>query len=95
MRVPYAAKTLLGQAQQKYKSAKMEPTGDPDGFGRYRSVIFDKTSTKWLKDVLPVDDERIVDIEMRDGQMVLTFAATIVADDRTPFALGSGLDSGD
>lgn len=92
MRLPYAAKTLIKQVQATRKTAKAEPSGDPDGLGVVRSITFDKTSSKWLAPrLLNSDgyiDERIVDADMDAGRLTVTFSdRSAIADQRGAFVL--------
>lgn len=88
MRIPYAAKTLISQMQQRNKNAKGTPVGDPDGFNVQRTVAFDKNSSKFLARVLPeLDDDRISSFEEKDGVVEVTFSPRTNADQRDEFPL--------
>lgn len=87
-RNPYAAAALLAEVQEQHAKASMEPVGDPDGLGVYRTFKFDKTSSKTLLSILPLlDDPRIESFEDKTGVAVVTFTHRTVADDRRRFAL--------
>ena len=87
-RNPYAAQQFLTELQEKHKNAKMEPVGDPDGFGVQRSFKFDKTSSKTLAKILPeLSDERIESFEEKSGAVQVTFTHRPIADRRGRFAL--------
>jgi len=88
MRVPRSAQTLEAQVSDRYKKVTVEPYGDPDGLGVYRSVRFGKTESKWLAKVLPeIDDPRITEVEEKSGRVIVTFASGTSADQRHPFPL--------
>jgi hypothetical protein len=95
-RIPHSAKTLIAQVQARYNrkpdsragTTTGTPVGDPDGLGVVRKVRFDKTSSQWLKDILPVmDDSRIVDFAVDDGRVVVEFSHRVDADRREKFPL--------
>lgn len=95
-RLPHSAKTLIGQVRDRYRRRSDSqaglntgvPHGEVDGFGVYRTVKFDKTSSKWLASVLAeVDDPRIVSVTTENGQTLVTFSHRTLADDRSPFPL--------
>lgn len=107
-RIPHAAKTLAEQVRKHYgrnadSKAGLEtatPVGDPDGLGVYRSIQFDKTSSKWLGPVLAeLDDPRIEEVTEEKGQVTVRFSHRTLADERHPFPLDDAAtvagDSGD
>lgn len=99
-RAPYAATTLIRQIREGLNrkpdsKAGLEtavPTDDPDGFGVHRSFQFDKTASKGLAERLEaLSDPRIVEVVESKGQVTVTFAPGINADDKTEFALGEAV----
>jgi hypothetical protein len=87
-RVPRAATALIGQVTDAKKRAKAEPHGDPDGLNVYRSISFDKTTSKWLTPILENStDPRIVALGDDGGRLVVTFSPKVDADRRDAFAL--------
>lgn len=73
-RMPYAMKTLLDEITGERKSAKYE-VGDEDGLGVYRSVTFDKPTTKWLGHTFDyVEDDRIIGYSVSKDQMTVLFS---------------------
>lgn len=88
-RLPYAAETLLAQAKSKNKSAKMSPSGDPDGLDVFRTVTFDKASSKYLAPLIEhLGDPRIVDHSVSKDVLSVTFSPRPLADSRDDFPLG-------
>jgi hypothetical protein len=88
MRTPRSAAVLISQVTERYKSAKAEPVGDPDGFGVQRTVEFSGAAGKFLAKTLPnIGDSRIVDVTEKGGKTRVTFSPRTVADQRHPFAL--------
>lgn len=87
-RMPYAMKTLTNQIKDLRKSAKFE-AGDEDGFGVYRSVTFDKPTSKWLGHAFDyIEDERIVGHRVSKDQLTVHFSTrSSEADDRDPFLI--------
>lgn len=97
-RVPHAAKILAQQVRDHYGRnadsaagrGTMEPTGDPDGFGVHREVVFDKTSSKWLEPLIgQMNDSRIVGTRTEKGRLVVQFSGRVDADTKTEFPLGA------
>jgi len=88
-RQTYAAKALIEQVQAEKPKATIENHGDPDGLGVYRTLKFDKTTSKWLAPLLEViNDPRIDSAEVTDaGYLHVTFVPNRAADDRAQFAL--------
>lgn len=97
-RLPYAAKVLADQVREHLHRkpdsraglATMEPEGDPDGLGVYRTVKFDKKASEFLRDGLvleTLEDNRIADMEMKDSRLHVTFTHRVIADNRNPFPL--------
>jgi hypothetical protein len=69
------------------------PSGDPDGFGRYRSVVFDKVASKYLLDHGDLEsDARILEVKNNSGKLTVTFVSDRSADERTPFDLSGDSD---
>jgi hypothetical protein len=89
MRVPHAARTLAQQLGERYKTVKMEATGDPDGLNVHREVEFAKgPAATLLAKVLPhLDDHRIVDHRVKGGAVTVVFSDRTIADSRDPFPL--------
>lgn len=88
-RTPYAAKTLTDQVTALRKSAKFE-MGDEDGLGVYRSVTFDKATTKFIGDALDyIEDDRIVGYGVGSkGELKVLFSErSTLADDREEFLI--------
>jgi hypothetical protein len=87
-RLPYAAKQFLAEAEKIKPSTKYE-ADDEDGLRVYRTLRFDKRTTKWLGEALLfIDDERILDWHVTDaGYLHVTFAPGPEADTRDPFLL--------
>ena len=86
-RLPYAAQTLIDQVTAERKSAKVTP-GDPDGLDVYRTVEFDKATSKWLAPILQeIDDERIIGAGISHDVLTVVFTHRTVADDRAEFPL--------
>lgn len=87
-RLPYAAVTLIEQVKQHKKRAKAEPTGEVDGLGVWRTIAFDKATSKWLAPLLDeIDDPRIEGHEVEDGVLTVTLSPRIDADTRDEFPL--------
>ena len=95
-RIPHSAKVLIRQVQERYNRKPDSkaglgtgtPVGDPDGFNVIRSIKCDKTSSKWLKNLLPVlDDQRVAGFEEKDGHLIVHFSPRVLADSRVPFPL--------
>jgi hypothetical protein len=87
-RMPYAMKTLTDQIKDLREKAKFE-AGDEDGFGVYRSVTFDKATTKWLGHAFDyIEDERIVGYRVSKDQLTVVFSdRSVEADQRDPFLI--------
>lgn len=86
-RLPYAATTLIQQVQNERKSATAQPHGDPDGFGVFRTIKFDKKSSPWVAERLQ-HDERVLETELTEaGYLHVTFSDRPAADIRDPFVL--------
>lgn len=94
-RLPYAAKQFIKQAEALRSSTKYEPK-DLDGLNVYRTLRFDKRTSKWLAPALDqfADmDERIEMYHVSDaGYLYLTFVATPDADNREPFLLEDAVE---
>jgi hypothetical protein len=89
-RLPYAAKTLIGQVQDEKPKARPSMVGDVDGLGVWRTIKFDKTTSKWLEPRLDAGDERLSTVKMTDdGYLHVEFAAGTIADHRHEFDLTS------
>lgn len=87
-RIPHAARVLIAQTQEKYKRAKAEPVGEPDGLDVHRAFRFDKTSSKWLAPILDaIDDVRIVRLYQEKDQLVVEFSDRHIADRAQRFPL--------
>jgi hypothetical protein len=99
-RTPHAAVTLRDQINDKLRrdrdgakaAGAMTPVDEPDGLDAHRSFEFDETASKMLAGLLPnLSDDRIVDYEIGGSKakpkVTVTFAATYIGDDRTPFPL--------
>jgi hypothetical protein len=85
-----ASRVLLAELQTRYKNPKMEPVGDADGLGVYRTVSFDKNSSSLLAKALPeLNDPRIESFEKSGSKMEVTFVAGSLADTTTPFPLSA------
>jgi hypothetical protein len=89
-----AALRLLQEAQGLRHSAKGQPHGDPDGFGVYRAIKFDKNTSKWLAPALEdIGDARIESVNLTDaGYLHVTFVGRPQADHRDPFYLAERLE---
>lgn len=89
-RIPYAMKTLIDEVTAARKSAKYE-VGDADGVGVYRSITFDKATTKWLGHTFDYveDDGRIIGYGAgsKDTLTVLFSERSTEADRRDPFLI--------
>lgn len=84
-RMPYAAKVFTDQVKGLRKSAKFE-VGDEDGLGVYRTVTFDKATTRWLGHALDyIEDDRIVGYSVTKDQMTVLFSHRHIADSKEPF----------
>lgn len=83
-RIPYAAKQLFKEMNDVAPGVVYEPTGDPDGFGVYRTVYFSGEGVSELLDAVSVD-KRIVAVE--DG--VVEFVTTVNADTTDSFGVYS------
>lgn len=90
MRLPYAAKQLIEQVQAEKPKATFEQH-DLDGLMVYRTIRFDKRTSKWLAPLVEQfadGDARIAQWSKTDaGYLHITFVSTPNADDRTPFPL--------
>ena len=88
-RLPRGAVRLISDAQAMKHTAKAEPHGDADGLGVYRTIKFDKRTSKWLYPImLHVDDARVDTINLTDaGYLHVTFSDRPLADFRDPFPL--------
>jgi hypothetical protein len=89
MRETYAARTLADEVRRLRPKAKIRPHGDPDGLGVVRSLLFDKTTGKWLAPILRViDDRRIGAVATVATGLVVTFSPnSVVSDTRDPFRI--------
>jgi hypothetical protein len=73
-RMPYAMKALIDEVAAARKTAKFD-LGDEDGLGVYRSVTFDKATTKWLGHAFDyVEDDRIIGYSVSKDQMTVLFS---------------------
>lgn len=87
-RLPYAAKQLIEQVQERYKTAEAEPADDPDGLDVHRAIKFDARSSAWLSPILDhFEDPRIIDHRTEGKRLVVTFSEGIEADTRDEFPL--------
>lgn len=87
-RLPYAAKQFLVEGEiEKYE------THDLDGLNVYRTLKFDKRTSKRLGEaMLFVDDERIADWHMTDaGYLHVTFVSGPEADTYDHFLLDDAI----
>jgi hypothetical protein len=92
-RLPYGAVTLIAQATDHKKSAKSEPVGEVDGYGVFRTIKFDKATSKWLAPLIRDDDPRIEDSSLTDaGYLHVTFVPGPWADHKQPFNLDEADD---
>lgn len=96
-RSPYAHRTLLGQVQQMYKSAKAEPIDQPDGFGVHRAFRFSKATTRHLSNHIDAlsTDPRITFVESTEKGVVVVYTGRTTADLRHSFQLAQVGNSGD
>lgn len=94
MRLPYAARTLIEQAQAEKPSTKVEFVGDPDGYGVIRTIKFNKATSKWLAPLLDeIGDERIESSELTEaGYLHVTFVGTPAADQSADFPLDAATE---
>lgn len=89
-RIPLAAKQLVRQATDAKPQTKAERAGEPDGFGTYRSVSFNKATSKWLEPLLTVlSDDRIESTESEDGILTVHFVPGRPSELSHPFDLDS------
>ena len=87
-RIPHAAKVLTAQVEATKKNAKWEPIGQPDGFDVYRSIRFDKVTSKWLAPLLrELADNRIYYAGINKGQLIVQFVHTTLADTKDTYNL--------
>lgn len=88
-RLPHAAKTLIAEAEAKWKTAKAEPHGEPDGLRVIRTVRFNKAVADKLAHLLDLlEDDRIAWVgKPKGGGLDVTFVPGIRADSREPFYL--------
>lgn len=85
-RYPRAAKQMLSQMSERYKTAAMTSDDEPDGLGVRRTVQFDKVSSKFLAKTLPlILDPRVVAVSTKDGVLSVTFSPKRDADEPHPF----------
>lgn len=91
MRIPYAARTLQSQVQERRNKAEIEPFGEEDGLGVVRTLRFDKATSKWLAPLLEAiapDDPRVEWVEVTEaGYLHVTFVGTPDADQLDEFPL--------
>lgn len=91
-RATYAARTLADQVTAARSRAKVKNT-NPDGLNVYRSMSFDKPTSKWLHPLLEaIEDPRITALDFEDGVLTVTFSAGTDADTRDQFPLDSVSD---
>lgn len=88
-----AAQQLIQQVQNLNPKATVKAVGEPDGFGRLRSVEFDARTSKWLADVLAaVNDNRIAAVNYQGkGRAIVTFVGDTRADVRTEYPFRDAL----
>lgn len=87
-RLPYAATTLIGQVQAHRKQAKYTEEGEPDGFNVYRTIAFDKVTSRWLTPLLlEIADPRILSLDTINGRLHVTFIGGPRADRNHEFPL--------
>lgn len=88
-RLPGAAKRLIQQVQAEKPKATADPEGDPDGLAVWRTIKFDKRTSKWLAPLMEqIDDPRLHDVKVTEaGYLHVTFVHTPQADWRDPFPL--------
>lgn len=85
---PPAIHTLIGEVTEARPDATIEPTGEPDGFGRTRSVHFDPDTAGWLEPILDVlEDERVADYASNKKGLIVTVVPDVRADQATPFEI--------
>jgi hypothetical protein len=90
MSLPSAGSQLIRQVRAHSEDATYQPVGDPDGFGRHRSVEFDKDTSKWLKPIMEViaeGDDRVAEVGTKSGKLRVTFVGDIRADSRRPYEI--------
>jgi hypothetical protein len=87
-RIPHAATQLITQVQAERKSATFQNEGDPDGFDTYRTISFDKGSSKWLAPILEAaEDPRIAETHLLKERLHVTFVPGVEADHVDEFPL--------
>lgn len=83
-----AGKQLTRQVQESKAQTKVDVVGEADGLGVFRTISFNKATSKWLEPLLvEIDDKRIESLETVDGLLHVTFVPTTKADDAAPFPL--------
>lgn len=86
-RTPHAARVFTDQVKELRKTAKFE-FGDEDGLGVYRTVKFDKPTTKWLGNALDeIDDDRIIGYSVEKDQLTVLFSHRTNADLKDRFLI--------
>lgn len=89
-RIPPAARRLVDQV-----TAEMDTDpgwwveDDADGFGRHRSVVFDKDTATWLLPVLEANKDKRIESFGLNGEdnLVVTFVADVRADRTQDFVI--------
>lgn len=90
MPLPPAARQLIRQVTEHREDATWTVNGNPDGFGRHRSVLFDAETSQWLAPIMEVlakADDRIASAETDGDRVEVTFVPDIRADSRQPFQI--------
>lgn len=91
-RTPHGMTVFIEQVKEMRKSAKIEP-GDVDGLDAYRSLTFDKATSKWLQPILDeIDDPRIVGYGTGSKDVLtVVFTHRPAADHKDPYPLEAAL----
>lgn len=90
--LPRGAEQLTRQVTE-YEDATYEVSGEPDGFGVHREIVFDEATSKWLAPVLTaIEDERIERMEDRSGQLAVIFVGDTRADFDDEYPIDDVLD---
>lgn len=88
-RLPYAAKTLIAQVQERKPRTTYETVGEPDGFNVHRAIKFSKAASEWLAPIMEqISDRRVHSVNLtKDGYLHVVFTSRSYADDREAFPL--------
>lgn len=92
MRLVEAGRRLILDVSALDDTTEAEAFGDPDGFGRHRSVKF-TTDNQNLSDALfSLADDRVESVTRRENGVYVHFVGTSKADHADPFNIREAYD---